>query len=88
MNLVWNEDALPPTDRRIAIEEQVRNDIMHNLEDGLESPSDLVFHHVFLGEEMTDESVLVYGVEGSDAFHCAYHAITQWRPLSESEDSP
>lgn len=69
-----------------AVVEQVRTDIADELID-LGCAADLVFHTVFLGDDLkTCPVVMVWGEEGSDALHCEYHAKSEWVSLSEMED--
>lgn len=60
-------------------------DIQDNLED-LEHASSLIFHHVFVGEDMDGPHVFVWGKDGSDAFQCEYHMDTKWESISDLGD--
>lgn len=61
---------------------EVFKDLQLNL-GGLEKPSDLGFHHVFLGDDFNGPTVLVWGEEGDDDhFHCQYHETTEWVTLN------
>jgi beta-xylosidase len=39
---------------------------------GLSKASDLVFHEVWLGDHPMEDTVLVYGVEGSEHYYCKH----------------
>lgn len=59
------------------LEEVVIKDIRESLW-GLSKPENLFTHYVQLTPDMNGPSVHVYGVEGSDAFHCLYCLETKW----------
>jgi hypothetical protein len=83
IKLVWDEGEEPPSDQRDEIEEKVRENIRAELlEGGLGRPSELIFHHVFLGENETDPLVFIYGKRRSRAFHCCYDARPEWLPMA------
>jgi hypothetical protein len=67
----------------------VRNDIEQSLW-GLEKPSELIFHTVFMGDgdDINNEPiVLVWGEPGDDEqFHCQYHPDAEWTTFDEDEN--
>lgn len=80
--LVWHGER--PAD----VEERVREDLKDELSD-LKKAGDLVFHTVFLGDDLeTCATVVVYGVRGSDALHCQYHEDAEWETLSDLREVP
>lgn len=43
-----------------------------------EKASGLIFHHVFLTDEMEGPCVFVWGRDESNAYQCEYHPHTVW----------
>lgn len=81
--LKWH-GVLPPN--LTEVEEQVKADIKWNF-DLLESPSKLIFHHVFLTNDYKGPSVIIWGEEGDDeCFHCEYYTVTKLISLDDEED--
>lgn len=80
MKLEWEPDWLPPPSQQEKIEEQVRAEI---LELNLDSPSKLIFHHTFLGDDQDKRMyVFSYGQEGSDVIKCRYDVNTKWEVVT------
>lgn len=85
--LVWKGgDARPE-----GIDERVMEDIRQGL-GGLSCPGNLITHHVKLTTDWEGPSVHVYGVKGDPAFHCSYHAVTEWTSgvveVESNDDKP
>jgi hypothetical protein len=53
---------------------------------GLDKVSDLVFHHVFLGEDMEHDVITVWGEEDNEDLHCEYHADVRWASIDSEEN--
>lgn len=82
ITLKWHGD-LPPGNIE-DIELVVLQDISESL-GSLETPSDLIFHFVPLGDSYDGPSVIVWGETNDNLhFHCEYSSETQW--VSENED--
>jgi hypothetical protein len=79
INLVW--DNQPPADVPAKVIEDIRSGLA-----SLAVPADLIIHVVDLCDDMKGPTVLVYGREGSDAFHCAYQATTEWVSLDDASN--
>lgn len=79
--LIWHGGHQPP-----AIIERVRADIALHLDEDLDDPSHLIFHTVFLGEDLDGAIVTVWGEEGSPALHCEYYEKAEWVPVSDLDD--
>ena len=78
IKLQWkNTDSVTAS----ALDLAVKFDITWNLNPILRDPSLLIFHHVFLTKDYDGPCVCVWGVEGSDAFHCEYVEKPQWSNL-------
>lgn len=68
------------------LELTVLKDISDQL-NGLECPSDLICHTVFLEKSYDGPSVVVWGEVGdNDHFHCEYVAETEWVTLDTVEE--
>jgi hypothetical protein len=67
---MWDEDWLPPEDKRERLEAAVYADMESLIEED-QSPSDLCFHHCMPDGDGAPW-VFVYGEENSNAFHCLY----------------
>jgi len=81
--IIWDEDGEPPAGLRTAIEAKMRKNFTDELCD-LGSVQDLLFHLVFLSEDMDEgPTVIVYHKEGSEAFHCQYIATPEWVKVGE-----
>jgi hypothetical protein len=74
VTLVWEESDEPRPD---GVDAAVIEDIRQSLW-GLSAPGDLITHHVKLSDDWDGPSVLVWGEEDSDAFHCVYQSTTKW----------
>ena|SRR5579859_7005812 len=83
IRLEWDEKWLPPDWRRAEIELAVRENIA---ETRLVDPSEICFHHVFLAADLNGELVFVFGVDGSDAFHCKYVEKPRWESFNGEAD--
>jgi hypothetical protein len=67
-------------------EELLEREIARISED-LESASDLVFHTVFLTDDIQGASVMVDGRDGvDDTLFLTYYETTKWVTLDEMED--
>lgn len=61
----------------------VRADLCANCRQ-LKRASDLVFHHVFLTDDIEDGPfVVVHGEEGDTALHCTYVEEAAWETFTE-----
>ncbi len=77
--LVWHGDE---PNFLLEIEKTVWEDIESSLW-GLDNPSDLIFHTVFLSSDMDGEHVIVWGEpEDIDNFHCQWYATGEIVPLN------
>jgi hypothetical protein len=85
--LVWDAEWLPPMGMRKVIEAAVRIDIKTRLS-GLSHPSVLIAHHSFLTEDHHGPMVFVYGVPGSDKFHCRYDPNPIWSEKAADVGDP
>lgn len=75
--LIWH------TDKPDGVVERVRADMEVDLRD-LKRAENLVFHTVFLGDDMeTGPCVIVWGKDGEDALHCEYHRESVMETLPE-----
>jgi hypothetical protein len=75
--LIWHSD------KPDGVVERVRADMENDLRD-LECAEDLIFHTVFLGDDMeTCPCVIVWGKDGEDALHCEYHHASEMQTLRE-----
>ena len=68
------------------IQKKYRKTIIQNLKNmkGLNEPTQLVSHTIFVGKDYFGPSILVYGKKGSNYFHCEYFTETEWSPLCET----
>jgi hypothetical protein len=81
IKLEWHDtDA----DLQAQYREMVLADIETSL-DNLSHPSDLCFHHVWVGEDMDGPHVFIWGVKDSESFHCQYHPQTEWRSIDDAD---
>jgi hypothetical protein len=66
-----------------AIQKKYRTLVINSLRNmkGLNSPSQLVSHSIFVGDDYLGPSIFVYGKNGSNYFHCEYFAETEWSTL-------
>ena len=66
-----------------SIQKKYRKQIIDNMRNmkGLNHPSQLCTHTIFVGKDYFGPSIHVYGKEGSNYFHCEYHSETEWSPL-------
>ena len=48
---------------------------------GLNHPSQLLTHSIFVGKDYFGPSIHVYGKKGSNYFHCEYYEETEWSSL-------
>lgn len=81
INIKWHgENEVPKT----AIDQTV-TELEELLEKGLPAPHKLIFHHVFLGENIQDGPlVFAWGdPDEPDVFQCEYMTKPQWRTLNE-----
>jgi hypothetical protein len=63
---------LPPGDLD-EVERKIHEDIKRGSLKGLKKPGDLIFHTVFIGEDIDGPHVLLWGEEGDDdTFHCEW----------------
>lgn len=53
-------------------------DLQKFVHEDLDKISDLVFHLVFLTDDYDGPNVIVWGVEGDDAYHCEYAPTMGW----------
>lgn len=69
-----------------AIQKKYRKQIIENLRNmkGLNHPSQLATHTIFLGKDYFGPSIHVYGKKGNGYFHCQYYEETEWSPLCET----
>ncbi len=70
-----------------SVVEKVRADFEKNLAH-LPSAFNLVCHIIFLTDEDDGPSVVVHGVEGSDALYCEYLPETVWVPFDGANEVP
>ena len=68
------------------IQKKYRTLVINSLRNmkGLDSPSQLVSHSIFVGEDYLGPSIFVYGKKNSNYFHCEYFSKTEWSPLCET----
>lgn len=66
-----------------AVQKKYRLLIINNIKNmkGLNHPSQLLTHSIFVGKDYFGPSIHVYGKEGSNYFHCEYFAKTEWSTL-------
>lgn len=75
MNFVWHNTLFPAITLR-SLEEIISNDLTI-LE--LESPSNLIFHHIKLGKTLDDPILFVWGEESDkEHLHCEYVEFPKW----------
>ncbi len=56
------------------------------LTEDLDKPGDLIFHHIWLTEDMDGPVVMVYGKDESpDTFYMSYYPTTEWTILDEDD---
>lgn len=80
----WTHQHTPLLNRQQ--EELLEREIARISED-LESASDLVFHTVFLTDDIQGASVMVDGRDGvDDTLFLTYYETTKWVTLDEMED--
>lgn len=83
ITLKWHGE-LPDLDF-FELELVILQDIKQSL-GGLEKPSDLVFHTVFLGSTHDGPTVMVWGEpDDNKHYHCQYYSKTEWNTLNEEE---
>jgi hypothetical protein len=74
-------------DDLLEIEQVVRQDMSDLHEQFHGNCSKLIFHTVFLGEDLEGPIVMVWGQEGDDdQYHCEYDPNPDWQSFSELED--
>lgn len=57
------------------------------LTEQVDEPGDLIFHHIWLTEDMDGPTVMVYGKPEQPAtFFMSYYKETKWVPLEEDSD--
>lgn len=85
ITLKWHE-TVPEDINLDELELEVLKDIKQSLS-GLEFPSDLIFHTVFLGSDYNGPHVTVWGEAGDNShFHCEYCEKSEWVSLNEEEE--
>jgi hypothetical protein len=84
IKIKWH-GALPDNKNIDELELLVFQDIK-KLFDNFDTPSNLVFHTVFVGKTMQDEIVSVWGELGDDTnIHCEYVENPEWVSLKQLE---
>jgi hypothetical protein len=80
--LVWHEQT---PDNMHEIEQSVVEDILSSLR-SLKTPSDLMYHIVFLSDSLDGESVTVWGEIGDENnFHCQWYKQTDWISITNDK---
>ena len=70
INLVWH--GVQPVNLP-EVQDLVKQDMISCLS-GLQKPSDLIFHTVFLSNNLDGEHVIIWGVSDDNMyFHCQWH---------------
>ena len=77
VKIVWHSDVPDITN----VEQIIIEDCKKNLW-GLASTSSLIFHLVFLGNDMHHDVVTLWGEEGNEDLHCEYDAKVTWTSLT------
>ena len=83
IQLKWHKEI---PDHILEIEHIVQQDLI-KIDNDLESkPSKLIFHHVFLTEDVEGPCVFVWGEKEDDEFyHCEYLSDPQWSSFDEED---
>lgn len=80
IKIVWHGEVPDQT----SVEAAVRSDVFDELCD-LDKPEDLVFHTVFLSDDIDGPCVIVWGKDGSPDLHAEYHEASEWVTVSEAQ---
>lgn len=76
VKIVWHSNVPNITDAEQLIIEDCQKSLW-----GLSSISSLIFHLVFLGEDMEHDVVTAWGEEDNEDLHCEYEPKITWTSL-------
>ncbi len=75
IKLEWHDTSVEMIEQHT---DTVISDLMQYVHQDLTQVSNLIFHHVFLTNDMGGPCVYVWGRDGSDAYQCEYIPHTVW----------
>lgn len=73
VKLVWHSDV----PNILNYEQLIIEDCKHSLR-GLNRVSELIFHHIFLGDNMDSDVVFAWGEEDNENLHCDFMPVVIW----------